>query len=217
MSEIRTIVFDLDNTLIDRDSANLKSLETWAIKNNLNDSWVEEARIIDDGGHGDRAHFFDFLATHSKPQICVDEARERYRSLLVDRITPFPETYEVISKVRARFQTGILSNGDSHHQRAKIKKADLADSFLPSEIIVSSEIGHRKPHHRAFREVETLFNAIPSSLIYVGDSYEVDFLGALNAGWTSILIDRTRFNQISEFRDGYIINDLQALEKLFEA
>ena len=57
-------------------------------------------------------------------------------------------------------------------------------------LIGSGTIGFEKPDPRIFHYAVKLVKVKPDEIIHIGDDYEADYLGALNAGLKAILIDR---------------------------
>nr|POF13175.1 putative uncharacterized hydrolase c7d4.05 [Quercus suber] len=65
--------------------------------------------------------------------------------------------------------------------------------------VMSYDVGHEKPDERVFKAAESMLwksrqavNTDPSSWdkLYVGDDYEKDIVGAVNAGWRAVWIHR---------------------------
>ncbi|MBO5769838.1 MAG: HAD family hydrolase [Spirochaetales bacterium] len=68
----------------------------------------------------------------------------------------------------------------------KLKAMGIEDKF---ELILSSEdIGHFKPAMTPFRALQNGLGLKPEEILYVGDSYTKDILGANSAGMHSCLI-----------------------------
>ncbi|KAF2210994.1 hypothetical protein CERZMDRAFT_44084 [Cercospora zeae-maydis SCOH1-5] len=71
--------------------------------------------------------------------------------------------------------------------------------------VMSYDVGHEKPDKRIFEAAEevlrtALLGAGGGKLeewrkVYIGDEYEKDVVGALNAGWNAVLIDRETAGQ----------------------
>ncbi len=81
----------------------------------------------------------------------------------------------------------LISNGETKHQSEKARALKL-DRFIAQEKqFFSGMIGIDKPDVRLFRWVEECL-AIRSEdhIIYVGDSYTADMVGAHQAGWSSV-------------------------------
>jgi len=85
---------------------------------------------------------------------------------------------------------GIITNGPSEHQWAKIEALGV-EKWIPREnIIVSGDLGINKPDKRIFEVMQEKLQLGVESLYYIGDSLENDIVGANNAGWKSIWINR---------------------------
>ena len=81
---------------------------------------------------------------------------------------------------------GVITNGESRHQRNKLRSLDVSPWIPEEQIIVSGDYPFRKPDVRIFREMERRLRLAPESLIYVGDAFDLDIEGACAAGWHSI-------------------------------
>lgn len=85
---------------------------------------------------------------------------------------------------------GIITNGPSEHQWAKVN-ALAVEKWIPREnIIVSGDLGINKPDVRIFVAMQEKLQLGVESLYYIGDSLENDIVGANNAGWKVIWINR---------------------------
>jgi HAD hydrolase, family IA, variant 1 len=85
---------------------------------------------------------------------------------------------------------GIITNGPSEHQWTKVDALGV-EKWIPREnIIVSGDLGINKPDKRIFEVMQEKLQLGVESLYYIGDSLENDIVGANNAGWKSIWINR---------------------------
>jgi putative hydrolase of the HAD superfamily len=105
-------------------------------------------------------------------------------------IRPFPEVGEVLSRLRALgYRRGIVSNW-SWNLRERVAQVGLTDFF---EIIwASAYAGCNKPHRGIFDQALARMQPppTPDRVLYVGDSYRHDVVGARNAGLDPVLLDR---------------------------
>ena len=92
----------------------------------------------------------------------------------------------LLDELRAHVTIGIITNGDSRHQRNKLRSLNVASWIPEDQIIVSGDHPFRKPDVRIFREMEGRLDLSPEYLIYVGDAFDLDIVGAEAAGWQSI-------------------------------
>ncbi|MFP4931785.1 HAD family hydrolase [Staphylococcus coagulans] len=87
-------------------------------------------------------------------------------------------------------ELGILTNGESDRQRRKIEALNL-DAFIPeSHQFISAEFGLSKPELGVFKVVEQELVVDPHEIYYIGDHFDNDVIGAIDAGWHSIWFNR---------------------------
>ena len=115
---------------------------------------------------------------------------------------------------------GIITNGPSEHQWSKITALGVESWINRENIIVSGDYGINKPDDRIFKIMKEKLQLPNDSLYYIGDSIENDVVGANNAGWKSIWINRYK-QKIPKEVDIYKIvennNELfEIIEKIFE-
>lgn len=101
---------------------------------------------------------------------------------------------------------GVISNWDSSLH--KILQSLHLDSYFDF-IIASLEFGREKPDPKIFNFALEEAKVSSQDALHIGDSFEDDYLGAKNAGWHAILIDREGvYQDVPE-----VICDLRHLEK----
>jgi putative hydrolase of the HAD superfamily len=105
-----------------------------------------------------------------------------------------PGAKEILRYLQPQYRLGVLSNGFSAVQYAKLDRMELTDTF--EFTIFSQEVGALKPSTKIFKAAESAAATPADRLAYIGDSYENDIVGAKDAGWLAV-----HFNPTSE--DGY--------------
>lgn len=104
----------------------------------------------------------------------------------------FDDVHSTLKEIKSRkLKCGIISNWDTRLEN--ILKGYELDSYMDF-IAISAKVGYRKPDARIFEYGLTRMNLKPDQVIYVGDSYVVDVLGAKQIGINSLLIDRNKEN-----------------------
>ena len=96
---------------------------------------------------------------------------------------------------------GIITNGLSDHQREKIDTLKLDRWIKKEHMLVSSDIGAEKPDKRIFdwaREHMGLGEIDTEDILYIGDSFEKDIVGAKGAGWKAVWYNRRNMIQPCE-------------------
>jgi putative hydrolase of the HAD superfamily len=88
---------------------------------------------------------------------------------------------------RLKIRLGVISNFDRRLYEI-LALLGIRNAF--EEIIISSEIGVRKPASRIFRLAAQRFQVEAHEILHVGDEPDSDFAGARRAGLEALLIDR---------------------------
>ena len=100
----------------------------------------------------------------------------------------YPDAKPLLERLGERdIQVGLISNATDLARRV-LKRLDMERYFDP--IVISSEIGHRKPEKAIFEKALYEAGVAPSRAIYIGDKLAVDVKGANKAGMNAVLIDR---------------------------
>ncbi|MFG3000965.1 HAD family hydrolase [Streptomyces sp. NPDC048340] len=184
----RLVLFDLDNTLIDRQWA----LTEWA-------AGFCRAHGLDGRAEG---HLVDALRQRAFPvtferlrkELALDEPAAKlwddYVTGIAAGVPHRPEVLEGLEQLRAaRWRLGILTNGAADIQRAKIAAAGLAQAV--DAIVISEEIGARKPEADAFHVAVARCGGIPwEDAWMVGDNPENDIRGGQSAGLKTIWVSQ---------------------------
>jgi putative hydrolase of the HAD superfamily len=98
-----------------------------------------------------------------------------------------PDVPPVLTELsRLRLRLGVISNFDRRLYDI-LGHLQVRDVF--EHVIVSSEIGVRKPAARIFRSAAQRFNVELREILHVGDERESDFSGARAAGMEALLVD----------------------------
>lgn len=198
------IFFDIDNTLIDYDASEKKAimiLFKTKYDISLNDKQVQywhtlSKKYFDKYLHGElkfkeqgKKRFCDM--TH----FCGRNIEEResellfcdYQFLLEKSWALFSDVNDAI-KLLKNFRLGIISNGKSKQQKAKLLCTNIDDYF---EIqLFSEDIGKPKPYEDIFWEAIRKSGEKINDIIYVGDNVITDIVPCEKIGIKGILIDR---------------------------
>lgn len=88
---------------------------------------------------------------------------------------------DLLARLRERYAMAIFSNFDyAPGLNRLLQEHDLVPWFDP--VVVSDTLGYRKPGRIAFERAVALAGAPAASILFVGDSYEDDVVGAVAAG-----------------------------------
>ncbi|CUW33336.1 HAD family hydrolase [Streptomyces reticuli] len=181
-------LFDLDGTLADRQSALNDAVTGLCQTHGLSpdaEQWLRTELA-------DRANATDFARLQEAFGLEVPAAQlwQEYVSLMASAVTCRPKVLEGLTRLRADAWTiGIVTNGASDIQRAKITAAGLAD--LVDGIAVSGDLEIRKPDRRLFDLAATRCGTnLGAGGWMTGDNPAGDIGGGREAGLRTIWLRR---------------------------
>jgi putative hydrolase of the HAD superfamily len=87
------------------------------------------------------------------------------------------------------YHTGIISNAADAHDVQRLVDQSGLRSYL-EQIVISAEVGIRKPHPRIFEEALAYWGLPAQQAVMVGDTLGADVLGALNVNMPCVWITR---------------------------
>lgn len=181
---IRGVLFDLDETLIDRDRSWRAFVARLALRDGASLDDVH-ARIVaaDRGGYRAKGEMFEELARTLPLATPTDgpalEAfwRREFPTSVVARDDARP----TLATLRASgLRLAIVSNGRDDMQSAKV--AALGLTPLVDAVVISGALGVKKPDARIYAHALAAIGVDAGEAIYVGDHPELDVDGPMRAG-----------------------------------
>lgn len=152
-----------------RKEASMKQLYIERAKNNMSEFGI----MISD----EKANLYQERYMQAQKEIHVSETIEKVLDFCVEK----------------GIFLGIITNGLSDYQREKIDILKLERWIKKEHMLVSSDIGIDKPDRRIFdwaKEHMGLGELEPEDILYIGDSFEKDVVGAKGAGWKAVWYNR---------------------------
>ena len=136
----------------------------------------------------------------------------RFLELLPTRKLLFPYTIECLDYLTNHgYRLHLITNGFEETQHSKLKHAGIASYFI--EVITSEGSNSLKPKKEIFEYAFNKTNASPVESIMIGDSIEVDILGAMNAGFDQVFVNHTCID--CPVQPTYMVHSLKELEQIF--
>ncbi|MEM7737830.1 MAG: HAD family hydrolase [Deinococcota bacterium] len=206
------IIFDLDNTLLDR----TRTFTTFLHKQHVRFAdelvnipvkvFVETVLKYDNNGYAAKPDMYG--------QACADWSIDLRDSLVND----FYEHYgynpilnegalELLTSLKQTYKLGLITNGKSKGQNAKIDGAGIRNYFM--SVHISEAEGVAKPDPRIFERCLQRLDIPAERAVYVGDHPDKDVAGAQDAGLKAVWI-RTPHYAEPAFADA-VINTLADL------
>ncbi|ETT83581.1 HAD family hydrolase [Bacillus mycoides] len=184
------MLFDLDDTLLDRDKAVDKlfsiileefygGVEQHAVKNEM----LQKFKGYDKKsyGHSDKVKvlesFFDeFPPKYRLPRNCIQDF---WNNNFPKCFSINQKTINIINTIKSHIKVGIITNGSTQRQKEKIINTNLNRYF--DTIIISEEAGFSKPDKLIFELALNKLNVQSEDVLFVGDDLEKDIAGCQNA------------------------------------
>jgi putative hydrolase of the HAD superfamily len=141
------------------------------------------------------------------------EMGNQFLELLPTRKILFPHALEILHYLtEKKYQLHLITNGFEKTQHSKLKNSGLDKYF--KQVITSEGSNSLKPHKEIFDYALQKTGAKKQESIMIGDSMEVDILGAINAGIDQVYVNHLGIiNQ--ETRPTYTVNSLKELADIF--
>ena len=202
MDDIQAVAFDLFNTLITVDMPSryssidrmLDSLRAQGVAVHADDfmpvyrdvvrEFVSEAERSGVETHNGLwvSRALQQVGIDMPPQDArVSEAVEAYFSAFVDNARPLPGTAGMLAALKPRYRLALLSNL-THGPAARQILDHLNLSTYFEALLVSGDLGYRKPHPQVFQRLIDVLHVPASSILFVGDDPRTDVQGSLLAG-----------------------------------
>lgn len=204
---MKAVIFDLDDTLFDHTSSVVATLTAWVpqlggtpteeliaqwfvIERHNFDLWLAGTVSHQDQRRGRLRDFLPLIG-HPVPAR-DDELDELFNGFLNNyqqSWSAFPDALPALEVAKSNgWRIGVLTNGSTRQQNAKLAAIGLADSV--HVVSTSEELGFSKPAPEAYRLTCEALGVDPVETLMIGDNLELDVLGARAAGLTAEHLDR---------------------------
>ncbi|ACT01176.1 HAD family hydrolase [Paenibacillus sp. JDR-2] len=204
MNNFAAVIFDLDQTLLDKHQSSI------GFANHQYDAYALEAFRIDKG---------EYIRKFTEMNHVVRPKEEVYKDLVglfaIDSsLLPvmledlnqnfskyaigYPGLKEMLSGLKkAAFKLGMITNGRAFYQRDKIRALGIECYF--DDIIISEAVGLRKPDPAIFQLSLTNLNVSAAEAVFVGDNLKKDMIPAKELGMKTIWKQMADPNEYADF------------------
>ena len=217
---IHFLLFDLDNTLLDRDAGFLRFCrELYHTGGVMSGTHSEQEAVelmaeFDAAGMRSRQDFFhDIIGQWPGVFNSVSQAIDVYLASYPNMLILEPPTRALLEDLQeAGVPTAIVTNGGTTMQNSKIDGSGLRG--LVDAVVISEEAGVAKPDPRIFERALAAIRAATEETLFVGDSPEADILGAKGMGIRSAWLHGGREWKYDDQRPDYILDDVSDVRSI---
>ena len=203
------LLLDLDNTLVDRDTAFHGAVAAFLAEHGLPASDLAWVTATDAGGYTPRADLAAALADRYAGLVTATAVRALLDSAVADRVVLAHSARRALTQARIDGWTCVIvTNGRTAQQEAKIRRTGL--DRLVEGWVVSEAVGHKKPEPEIFRAAAaTAGLPLPGAWV-IGDSPHADIAGACAVGLRSIWVSGGRPWTYDSYRPTHTAHDVAA-------
>lgn len=184
---IKGILFDYDGTLSARYIAAVRMyhhmihmISSKEYDPLEEETMVQQIMMWDEFGTLNKRYVMDNMKKNYFPDMDAAYWTDYWYAHFDEVQVPMPGSREVLLELKKHYKLGILSNGESASQHAKITKLGLEDIF--EQVIVSGDYQIDKPDVRIFQIAAERLGCSCEETAMVGDTFYRDITGAVRAG-----------------------------------
>ena len=149
-------------------------------------------------------------------ELLAKKMGDRFLEMLPTRTILFPYTIEILDYLTDKsYELHLITNGFEHTQHSKLKHSGLSSYF--KQVITSEGSNSLKPKKEIFDFAFQKTGATPDESIMIGDTMEVDILGAMNAGIDQIHVNHltNELESVNGKLPTHTVYSLKELEGIF--
>ncbi|MEN9567445.1 MAG: hypothetical protein RLZZ69_2641 [Cyanobacteriota bacterium] len=217
---VKAVLFDLDGTLLDRDTSveQFISAQYDRLTDNLShipkNDYMTRFIELDCHGHVWKDKVYQTLvAEFTIKNISWQELLEDYKLQFQYHCVPFKFLFEMLDKLKQQnYLLGIITNGRGQFQARAIEGLGIRDYF--DTVLISEVEQIRKPQVEIFQKAMKQLSVSASDSVFVGDHPEADIAGAKGAMMKTIWKRNSFWSEAKEA--DAIIDELKEIPLILE-
>ncbi len=232
MKEYKCLFFDLDRTLWDYEANSLEAFEDIIIDLHI-ENFIKDPALLkqiynkvneemwDQYKKGDITK--EFLSeerfNYTLKEFGINDSNiaqqfaKKYLEIVPTKSHLISGTIESLTYLKGKkYKLNIITNGFKEMQHKKLEHSRISQFF--DNLIISEDVGFKKPHPKIFEYALNKCNVSKVDSIMIGDDYDADILGAANFGVDQVFYSANNV-KIEKHLPTYWINDIAELIKIF--
>ena len=211
---IKRVIFDIDNTLIPWKEEYYSEIKKVLKELNIDYTEKDYEKILEAFREYENVYYtFDKKLmlkyindyTNKKyPEEFIYNVIEKWANCVPEKIDK--NIIKLLEYLKSKYELVILTDWYKDQQIKRLEKVKILKYFSD---IYSAENTRRKPFKEAF--IQAIGDNKPSECVMIGDNFERDIKGALNAGLQAIYY---ALNEIKEKKEYYTISKLEDIANI---
>jgi len=156
-----------------------------------------------------------FAVWSDKLRIPACDLSHTFQTAMAEISTLLEGAYSLLNTLKGKCKLGIITNGFTALQDARLAKTGLKDHF--DILVISEQVGITKPDRGIFDHALALMgNPAREHVLMVGDNPSTDIQGGINAGFHTCWLNVARTPAPKGITPQYQVASLMELECLFQ-
>ena len=130
------------------------------------------------------------IQSYTALSALAEQMSEDFLHLTTKYFSLLPGAEELVHYLAKKYPLTVVTNGFIEVQYEKFDKSGLRNCF--SHIVLSEEVGCQKPNPRIYEEALRMNGVSAEEAVMIGDSWNSDIQGAINAGIDQIWIRKSK-------------------------
>ena len=130
------------------------------------------------------------IQSYTALSALAEQMSEDFLHLTTKYFSLLPGAEELVRYLAKKYPLTVVTNGFIEVQYEKFDKSGLRNCF--SHIVLSEEVGCQKPNPRIYEEALHMNGVSAEEAVMIGDSWNSDIQGAINAGIDQIWVRKSQ-------------------------
>jgi len=129
------------------------------------------------------------LGLEATSEAVIEQLVEAHMTEWAKGATMPPDHRSLLERARQQFRLALVSNFDHPPTAHRILQREGIHSLF-DVIVISADVGWRKPHARIFLHALAALKISPSEALFIGDTFDADVIGAKGVGMDVVWLNR---------------------------
>lgn len=223
---IQAVFFDMDDTIYDTSGfaaiarrAAVKAMVHNGLQCSEEEGYEQLMDIIKEKGSNYGRHFnilVEQINGKEDPLIIVNGIIT-YHNTKFAMLKLEPESFSILLYLKSQgYKVGLITNGKQLKQWEKLVRLGVYPFF--DDVVTSESVGVEKPDPEIFNIAMERLNVTAGTSLMIGNNFDVDIVGACNAGMQAMIINSkiTEEQQKVIDENSYSVKELNTLIDLMK-